>query len=126
MEYITPTFQNQSLFESGPTRIVVGSLDLRHAAQPTIHSDGVVLRSQGREARGVDQVGTLTGDSVGSLQAQAGAIEQLLQGEPGVLVDHLGRQWPNVVMLSFQPGEPVRVGTRWKLDYQIRYLQVEP
>jgi len=120
------TFDNESLFNSGPTRFNVGKVMIRHTTQHPPGSLGVRLDSQGREARQIIQTGTLIADTSNELQKLVDAIEAKADGLPHVLVDNLGRVWNSAVMLSFDP-EPYRpVGVRWKVDYRVEYLQVLP
>jgi len=121
-----PTFDNESLFNSGPTRFKIGKVVLRHAAQQPPGSMGVRLDSQGREARQIIQAGTLLGDTPEQLQQQVDAIEVKVDGLPHILIDNFDRVWNNTAMLSFDPEPYVRVGARWKADYRVEYLQVLP
>jgi hypothetical protein len=118
------TFDNELLFNSGPTRFKIGKVVLRHAAQQPPGSMGVRLESQGREARQITQEGTLTGDTPEQLQQLVDAIEAKVDGLAYKLVDDLDRDWNNVAMLSFDTEPYIRIGARWKTEYRVEYLQV--
>lgn len=117
------TFDNEELFSSGPARVDVGGVTLRHAKHRPLSARGVKLFSQGLSGRTITQTGTLTADTPEALHAQIQAIERKLDGMPRTLVDDLDRTWLNVVMLAFEPAGRVRLGTRWKTTYRIEYLQ---
>ncbi|MFW6059379.1 MAG: hypothetical protein ACODAQ_04315 [Phycisphaeraceae bacterium] len=117
------TFDNEFLFTSGPARIHVGGRSLRHATEHALGARGVQLFSQGVEGRPITQTGVLIADASEQLQQQVDAIEAKLDGVPRLLVDHLDRTWPNVVMVKFEPAAFTRLGPRWKTDYRIEYLQ---
>ena len=119
------SFDQQNLFASGPHRIHVGGLSLRHVLQLTPDQRGVRLSSGGRSGRAITQVGDLIADDLTQLTALTDAIEAKLDGQAAELVDDLGRRWPATVMLSFEPGPVRRLGPRWAVSYRINYLQVE-
>lgn len=118
------TFNQQSLFDSGPAQLHVAGLTLRHAVQPSPHADGTTLIAQGRDARPLTQTGTLLADAPRQLTALADAIELCVDGVGRTLVDDTGRSWDHVVMLRFVPGPIVGLGPRFRVDYTIDYLQV--
>jgi len=118
------TFDNESLFSSGPTRFKIGKIMLRHAVQHPPGAMGVRLESQGREARKISQSGTLIGDTAERLEQQVDAIEAKVDGLAHELIDNLGRTWVNTVMLSLDVESYIRVGVRQKANYHVEYLQV--
>lgn len=122
----TPTYDNERLFASGPARCRPGGAALRFAEHQPLHADGSHVHAQGRAARDIAQTGTLFADTPTALRRQAEAIEAYVDGRGRELVDELGQAWPNAVMLAFEPGEPQRLGVRWKLEYRITYRQVRP
>jgi hypothetical protein len=114
----------EALFASGPSRLIAGGLDVQQARQPAVTGDGVHVAHQGTGGRTIRQRGTLIGDDVDELAAQRAAIEAKLDGARHVLTDEAGRRWDAVMMLRFEPAEVKRVGARWKVDYEVTYLQV--
>lgn len=118
------TFDEQSLFSSGPAHVSASGATLRRAAHPTTDGIGVRLIAQGREARSITQVGALVADTPEGLRALFAGIEALMHGEPATLRDGFGGEWPNTVMLKFSPGPITRLGPRVKSEYRIEYLQV--
>ncbi len=118
------TFNNESLFGSGPARFKIGPIKLRHTVQHPPGSRGVRIDQQGTEAREINQAGVLIADTPGELQVQVDAIEQKVDGLPYTLIDSVGRAWSNVVMLEVGVDSFERVGARWKAAYRVKYLQV--
>lgn len=121
-----PTFRNQNLFSSGPSRIDDAGLALRHDTLPASNEQGVELLPRGISPRAITQRGQLLADDLAQLREQTDAIEALLDGVPGLLTDDENRAWPSSVMLAFEPKPVTRAGTRWSLLYTIRYQQVQP
>jgi hypothetical protein len=120
------SFDHENLFASGPHTFRVGGLSLRHALQETPGSRGVQLSALGHYGRAIEQSGTLIADSPAALRTLAAAIEAKLDGVAHELVDDVSRAWPDVVMLSFDPGAVTPLGRRFGLGYRIQYLQVKP
>jgi len=120
------TFDNESLFDSGPARFKIGPVKLRHTVQNPPGSLGARIDAQGTEARRISQAGVLIVDTSAELQALVDAIENKIDGLAHVLSDNLGRVWNNTVALEFQAETFVRVGARWKTSYRVEYLQVIP
>ena len=119
-------FHQQNLFASGPCRLHVGGLSLRHELQPTPHDHGSQLSAQGRSARSITQTGTLLADRPDQMLPLLDAIEDQLDGQAHELMDESRRVWPGVVMLRFTPGPILAAGPRCRVDYTIDYLQVQP
>lgn len=117
-------FDGEALFDTGPSRLTIGGVGLRHASQPALDGAGEQVAGQGRAARTITQHGTLRADSYQALLAQRAAIEAKLDGLAHTLTDAQGQSWPNVLMLRFEPSDITRLGPRWKLDYRIEYLQL--
>ena len=122
-----PTFRNKTnLFASGPSRIDDTGLALRHDTLPAADEQGVELLPRGVGPRSITQRGQLLADDLAQLREQTDAIEALLDGVPGSLIDDDRRTWPNTVMLAFEPKPVTRAGSRWSTLYTIRYQQVQP
>ncbi|MEM8737673.1 MAG: hypothetical protein AAGG38_04245 [Planctomycetota bacterium] len=119
-------FDAQNLFGSGPARLHVGGLALRHDAGDLPLADGVELVVQGRAGRTITQTGTLLSDEARAMAGLIDAIEDRLDGVARSLVEHDGRAWDKVVMLRFEPGPMTAVGARYRVDYTVDYLQVKP
>ncbi len=119
-------FDNQNLFRSGPHAFQVGGMSLRHVLHNTPGGQGVRLSDQGRHGRSITQFGDLIGDDPAALQTQIEAIEAKLDGRTHLLIDDVDRRWEHVVMLSFEPESMRRVGSRWRMPYQVTYLQLKP
>ena len=120
------TFDGQDLFSSGPTRVHVGGASLRHARERPLTTRGEHVFSQGVNSRTITQTGTLVADTEQALHKQIEAIEAKLDGIAHPLVDDQQRTWPNVIMTAFEPATILPLGTRWKVDYRIAYVQANP
>ena len=116
-------FAGEALFGDGPARVVAGGRRLRHAVQEGVGGEGERVVGQGVSGRELEQCGTLVADSVDELTTAMQGIEARLDGRVGELRDGQGRVWPGVVMTAFEPGEVMRLGVRWKVDYVVRYFQ---
>ena len=122
-----PTFRNKtSLFATGPSRIDDAGLALRHDALPASDEQGIELLPRGISPRTITQRGQLLADDLAQLREQTDAIESLLDGVPGSLIDDDQRTWPGTVMLAFEAKPVTRAGSRWSVHYTIRYQQVQP
>ena len=118
------TFDNQSLFGSGPARFKIGPIRLRHTVQHPPGSRGARLDQQGTEAREIKQTGVLIADTPAELQKLIEVIESKVDGLSHTLTDNVGRVWSNAVMLEVDADSFERVGARWKAAYRVEYLQV--
>lgn len=121
-----PTFNNQSVFDSGPSRLTPGPVTLRSTEQDAPLGHGASLLNQGTHTRPITQRGQLLADDPASLYELMDAIEDMIDGQAYPLADGAGRQWPGCVMTRFEPGTVVRRGTRVGVDYTIHYTQVQP
>jgi len=119
-------FGGEDLFSSGPHRFHIGGVSLRHVLQETVGGRGVQLSPLGRHGRSITQTGDLVADDADGLRSLSDAVEQMLDGRVGLLVDPFGQSWLNTVMLSFAPEPMVRVGGRVHVSYTIQYLQLTP
>lgn len=118
------SFDGEALFASGPVETRVGGRGLRYDEQAALDGQGVVIAGQGVSGRAIEQTGVLVADTADAMTGLTDAIEAKLDGLAHVLVDEAGRSWAKVVMVAFAPGAMRRVGPRWKVPYQVRYVQV--
>ena len=118
------TFRGSSLFDSGPTRVVVQAVseELRVSRFPGIDGEHHLL--MGRPGREVIQEGTLTGTSASQLADRIGDICDQV-GQRGSLVDDLDWSYADCVLLSFELTGPRRVDAEGRhcADYRLRYRQ---
>lgn len=120
------TFDGDALFSSGPCRLHVGGLALRHVLLDSPGGRGVRVSPQGTRGRAITQTGVLLADTADEMRELARRIEAKLDGHAHDLVDEAGALWANTVMLSFDPGEMTGLGPRRRMDYTITYVQVLP
>jgi hypothetical protein len=119
-------FDGENLFASGPCRLAIGPLALRHAGQPALGGVGGHVAAQGVQGRSITQRGTLLADTPAGLASQRRAIEVKVDGQAHTLIDRFEASWPNVMMLRFEPGQAKRLGPRWQQTYRIDYEQTSP
>ena len=119
-------FDGDALFSSGPCRLHVGGLALRHVLLDPPGGRGVRVSPRGVRGRAITQTGVLRADTADALRELARRIEAKLDGHAHDLVDAQGALWPDTVMLGFDPGDVTRLGPRWRMDYTISYVQVLP
>ncbi len=120
------SFDGQDLFSSGPHRFHVGGLSLRHVLHESPGSRGVQLDDHGVQGRSITQKGDLLADNAPQMLTLTQAIEAKLDGLAHDLIDDADQTWRNTVMLSFEPQPLQAVGARWRVSYEINYLQVTP
>ena len=118
-------FNEEDLFGSGPRRFTVAGLAARCETHDQPGADGQRLTPLGLTPRKIEQAGVLMADDAPGLGEQLDAIESALGARPADLVDHLGRTWPNVIMLMFKPGGVRRIAGRLAVEYQVFYEQVQ-
>ncbi len=120
------SYKQQNLFGSGPHRFAAHGRSLRLAEHETPGVDGAAVTSLGRSTRRIDQTGSLIADDLAGLQNQLDAVEAAMDGTAGSLIDESGRSFDGVLLVRFAPGEIHRLGPRLAVDYQARYVQVNP
>jgi hypothetical protein len=119
------TYKTQDLFSSGPHTFRVRGLSQRHQLVEQPGADGARVVALGRTARTIEQFGVLYSDTAADLQARLDSIEAAMDGLPGELVDDLGRTWPRMVMVDFNPARIRRAGVRYAVNYTARYIQTQ-
>jgi hypothetical protein len=118
------SFASKNLFASADHGFHVHGASQRLAEHDQPGVNGTRLTGLGRSARRIEQTGLLIADDLASLQQQLDAIEAMVDGAAYTLVDHLGRSYPNVMMVRFEPGPIERLGSRLAVGYHIDYQQV--
>ncbi|GEM_PF-1265090 len=118
------SFRGLSLFDSGPSRVMVQAVEesVRVSRFPGL--DGEHHLMMGRPGREVVQEGTLTASSGSGLLERMGAISDQV-GERGTLVDDLGWTYADCVLMSFElvGARRVEASGRHCADYRMRYRQ---
>ena len=123
--YPMTTFNEQELFNSGPSRLTPGPIALRSSEQNGPAGEGTALLSQGQHARTILQRGQLRADSKVALYELMDRIEDMIDGLAYTLVDADGKPWLGCVMTRFEPTAVTRRGARVSVDYEIHYTQVQ-
>lgn len=116
-------FNGLPLFDSGPAVTRPGPIRARQAMGDTPGSLGGAVVHQGLHLREIVQIGQLTADTPAEMDALTGAITDHLDGRAATLNDENGRDWPGCVLSRFEPGQLVRLGPRFVLDYRLLYHQ---
>lgn len=118
------TFAGLTLFNSGPHRFVVGRLGrLVRGPFQTPTEDPFTTDEAAREVA-VLQTGRLVAPSTSALWALVDAIgAQAELPRTGTLVDHHGRSWSDMTLLSFDPEDRVDRGREVSLGYRVMYLR---
>ena len=118
-------FNEQSLFSSGPHRLIVGGLTRRLVDQPAPGDIGSNPIDHGLLARNFTLVGSLLADDINAMRKQLDAIEALVDGRAHTLTDR-EQTWERVVLTAFEPGGYQRTGPRVRVNYTARFQQVMP
>ena len=117
-------YNQAPLFKSGKYNILASGKSLKHVLQKTTTQDGVILSNLGRNGRSIKQTGYLLDDQVSGINKQCQTIEDFLDGQPYQLSDSHGFTYEHTVMISFNRKTLNRSGARWKMLYEIQYLQL--
>lgn len=119
-------FNAQSLFNSGPAVLHVHALEPRQHAHTAAHGESTSLHSLGYEPRKIEQHGTLLADSPPELRALIQAIENLSDGLAHTLTDDSQNFATEAVLSNTEILPTMAVGTRFKADYTLTYLEPKP
>ena len=118
------TLDGVERFASGPHRFVPGSwaraLDRRGFAG----LDGEMVIDSGRRSRTIRQIGRLQGATAEDLAGQIDAIESLLDGQVHELADNHGREFPRVLLETFDLSTPLQRGRAFWCEYTLTYRQL--
>ncbi len=124
---MSTTFAGQSLFNSGPHRFDIGPAG-RHLTQPLRGSNfNTYTRDDAPLELDIIQTGRLIATTESALWALYDAVKAKAEAPTtGALVDHSGRSWPSMTLVSFDPAAPVDRGRVFSLAYRARYLKFGP
>ena len=118
------SFRGLSLFDSGPSRVMVQAVaeEVKVSRFPGLDGEHHLL--MGRPGREVVQEGTLTASSGSELLTRTGAISDQV-GARGTLEDDMGWVYGDCVLMSFELAGPRRVEANGRhcADYRLRYRQ---
>ena len=118
------SLDGNDLFGSGPHTVQPGSWQRQVSRRSFSGVDGEFLLDQGRRSREVRQEGRLQAETAEALEGLVGQIEPFIDGELHVLVDDLGREFPDVIVESFEPAGAVQRGRGFWCDYRVIYRQL--
>lgn len=118
------TFSGQSLFNSGPHRFDVGSAG-RYLTAPLRGSNAFTYtRDDAKRELEIVQSGRLVATSESALWSLYDAVRAHAEAPTkATLVDHSGRSWTNMTMVSFDLLGPVDRGRVYSVSYRVRYLR---
>ena len=116
-------FDGQSLFDSGPHRLVIGRMG-RFVAPPFPQGGGPAFSiDYGVRERTLEVVGRLTASSVGVLFQRFNAIRDLAEASTVGTVSWLGQSWTGMRMIDVQTTGPIDRGRVVSLGYTVRWLK---
>jgi hypothetical protein len=119
------TFAGLSLFDSGPHRFAMERFG-RHYLEPDrgINTAPTTWDREQAEVTIVQRGRLVAGDDA-ALMALVDAVRaQAELPRTGTLVDHHGRSWASMTMLSFAPGERVDRGRTVSVAYTVLYRHI--
>ncbi len=122
---MSSTFAGFALFDSGPHRFGIGTLG-RHYLGPDrgINTSPTTFDREKAELS-IFQRGRLLAASDSALMALIDAIRGHAElPRTGTLVDHHGRSWPNMTMLTFEPEDRIDRGRVVSVGYVVLYRSI--
>lgn len=124
-EPVESTVDEEELFASGPSGLLVGSWTRRLLRRELPGLDGEVVVDLGLRGRPLTQIGRLSAHSPLAFHSMLESIARFQDGRPHSLLDRHNTFYRNVLMLSFELTTPVTAGPDglWA-DYRIEYLQL--
>jgi len=121
---VSSTFNSQGYFNSGPHRFDVGPVGrlltapLRGSNFNPVTRDDAVLELE------IIQTGRLIASTEPALWTLFDAARAVAEGTvTATLVDHSGKSWPSMRLVSVEPTGPVDRGRVFSLPYRARYLK---
>ncbi|MBN1554232.1 MAG: hypothetical protein JXA11_05770 [Phycisphaerae bacterium] len=114
----------EDLFSSGPCMFGLGAW-----RRETIHRGfpgvvGELVFDLGLRGRPITQQGRLQSDTAQGLHDLLSAIADKNDAQLHTLTDHDGQTYTKVLVESFTPAGPVRLGRNYTCDYTVSYLQL--
>ncbi|MDX2116302.1 MAG: hypothetical protein SFZ24_11885 [Planctomycetota bacterium] len=118
------TFAGLALFNSGPHRFVIRSAGrLVRAPFQTPLELPFTINEAVRELW-IVQRGRLIAPTNAELMTLMDAVQARAElGQFGTLVDHHGKQWTSMTMLSFDPDDRIDRGRVCSVRYRVEYLR---
>lgn len=118
------TFGGVGYFNSGPHRFIVGRLGRLVQGPFQTPLDLPYSTDRGPAELRIIQTGRLVASTNAGLWTLIDAIQTRAEGtQAGTLVDHHGRQWMNLRMISFRPDAQIDRGRVYSVRYQVDYLR---
>jgi len=118
------TFDDESLFASGPHVVEVGS-PVRRVADVAFNGlAGGLAIDLGEGPREIIQRGVLSASTDVGLAVLEAAVESFVDGRTYSLATPDGDEQPHCRLERFERVGPVRVGTKWHQPYRITYRQM--
>lgn len=121
---MSSTFNGQGYFNSGPHRFNVGPVGRLLTAPLRGSNFNTATRDDAVHELEIIQAGRLIASTESALWTLFEAARAVAEGTvTGTLVDHSGKSWPNMRLVSVEPAGPVDRGRVFSLPYQARYLR---
>lgn len=121
---MTSTFNSQGYFNSGPHRFDVGAVG-RLLTNPLRGGNfNTYTRDEAVGELEIIQTGRLIATTESALWSLFDTARTVAEGTTtATLVDHSGKSWPSMRLVSLDPTGPVDRGRVFSLPYRARYLR---
>lgn len=123
---MSSSYKSLDLFGSGPHRFAPAREGLFVVPNSSFGSPAPGSTALGVLEREVVVRGRLVAATEGALWALRDAITALLvhPQQPGTLVDHHGRSWPNMTFITFTTADRTDRGRVVSLGYEARFREI--
>lgn len=121
---MSSTFANLALFNSGPHRFIVGRLGRFTRGPFSTFLELPHTTDDAKRELVITQNGRLAASTNAALWSLADAVQAEAElPRNGTLIDHHGRPWTNMTLISFRPADRIDRGRVYSLAYRATYLR---
>ena len=118
------TFAGLSLFNSGPHRFWLGRTGRFVRGPFETPFELAVSTDEGKRELQIVQLGRLVATNNAALWTLVEAVRTEAElPRTGTLIDHTGKQWTNMTLVSFEPGRRIDRGRAFSMTYRAVYLR---
>lgn len=118
------TFAGLSLFNSGPHRFSLGRTGRFVRGPFETPFELAVSTNEGKRELQIVQFGRLIAASNAALWTLVEAVRTEAElPRTGTLIDHTGKQWTSMTLVSFEPGRRIDRGRVFSVTYRAVYLR---